>query len=411
MHIGDRIISGLTSIVGGKQKAPKDTQGLKEAGQKELNKPEEAKETTTPTLTRTTSKKDIPNLKRGITRSTSLAAIKGALTTTTSKIESSIKAIKKEGATEAEINSAIEEIKELALSKLPKNASEEEKTKAIMKELTYALKELVPPNKFLQANRLVSFALGQAILQPKSFEGKNELVEKCITKAFEKPGYGAEDMWRSVERMKIYSSTSTTAILDGKNIRKDDEDLPVGEDLSTMMANTLNLFYQHVSKSHDTLLSAAECGNSQQDAGKIGNGLADRLTNKGMEEKQATSLQRMLGLGAQELFNQPARQSIPEGLQDGRSTPGNKLIISEYNSVFESQVEPLQYEREISIRMKEDGGVDYVVQQPITFKDKNAVSGDPPLGTCRVQTTFSFNANMECVSQKQEVLAAEILQP
>lgn len=264
-----------------------------------------------------------------------------------------------------------------------------------------ALKIIGLPNRLPDDNRLVSFELGKVILQPK--KEMKSLVESILLNGFNHPKVSAEEMWRSMEATKLYDCQSEKPIIDGATMNQDDKD----SESSIHMGKMLNFLFQHLSRSDDELIPVKDFGCSQIDAGNIGINFVKRLElkeNAGMDESITKSMRLVLSLGKQELYTHPATWAIPSEYH----TVGGKddLVVTEFGPTVGEKVKPLQYDREISIKMRDDGGLDYVVDQPITFKDRKS---NDLLGTCRIQTTLSFDKMMNCISQKQEIKAASIL--
>ncbi|MBS0654569.1 MAG: hypothetical protein JSR46_02225 [Verrucomicrobia bacterium] len=252
---------------------------------------------------------------------------------------------------------------------------------------------------FAYENCELSYKIGKALLQPKNGETKKSTIEQYIQQGVTNPKACGEDMWRSMERIKVYDSTSEKPIIDGTLINSDEEERD--KKISTCMGRMLNLLFRHVSTRKDPLLSPEEFGCSQDDAGIIGETLARRVKGKAA----AMVAQRLLGLGKQELFTQPATWAIPHSFRTVGGT--DDLEISEFSPTLEQKMHPLQYNREISIVLKEEG-IEYQVEQPITLRERTNSSS--PLGTCRVLTIISFDKEMSCVSINQEVKRAKLLE-
>ena len=311
--------------------------------------------------------------------------------------------IKKDGANEEEINGAIKTIRDNAVASLPKNASPDDIAKAVAKELTSVLAQIKPPkdppNPHLLANSLVSLALGKEILKPKNDNDIKDLatVMNYITmKGVEQPGKCGADLWRTMNRIKV--SQGGEQILDGTKISK--EEGQKDKEHSMSMQKTLNLFFQHVTKT-DTKdwIKDTDIGEDQGGATTLGNNFKTKLTEANLDEGKVKTMQRLFGLGAQELFTRPGDWSIPPNFRKGEG----QLSVSEFSGAYSKQMEPLQYSREIAINIRDDGKIEYIVTQPITFKD----TGDAePIGMCRMQSTFTFDENMNCIDMKQDVKQA-----
>lgn len=275
-----------------------------------------------------------------------------------------------------------------------------------VKRLTAVLKEIGLPKKSPKANRLASFELGQAILQPINGDVMKSFVLEYINYGIHNPKVCAQEMWRSMESTKIYDYKSDKPLIDGTTINQEGDEKIRDKEISIHMGKTLNLFFRHVTQSKDELIPEKDFGNSQTDASNIGMTLVQRIKEKdGNDSSILMTMQLMLGLGKQELLTQPATWTIPKEFQ---TVGGNEnLIVTEYGPTFAEILTPLKCNREISIKMKEDGGIDYIVEQPITFKNRETFE---LLGACRMQTTFSFNKDMDFISQIQKIKAAPILE-
>ncbi|MBA2727666.1 MAG: hypothetical protein H0U49_05785 [Parachlamydiaceae bacterium] len=328
-------------------------------------------------------------------------------------IQLSIDSIKDLNANSEQIQTAIRELVTTVTNAMP-GASDIKKRDAIAEALISTLKQIGLPKENPLANSLVSFALGEVLLHPNNKSTDFQDVERFITKGARNPVGCAEDLWRAMTRIKIYNK-SDLPLIDGSKIPMNNpEEMDLGR--SNNMRDTLNFLFQHVSQTDQELIPLNEAGNSQGNAAKLGEGLAGRLNTKleqnrdKIDEKAKESITKkmllMLGLGAQELYSQPANWTIPTEWKPPNST--GSFQVAELTSGIGDRLAPLKYGREISIKIKEDGGLDYILEQPITFKSRGDISSDP-LGTCRVQTRFSFDKDMKCISQTQEVKAAEIV--
>ena len=275
-----------------------------------------------------------------------------------------------------------------------------------------ALKKIGLPHKDPDANRLLSFELGKIILQT---ENNLTQVENFIQYGISNPQVCGEEMWRSMGCTKLFHHTSEKPLVDGTLgvLDEDMRDICFQTDdekdafYSISMKNMLNLFFQHVSKSNQVLIDPVDFDYSQSYAGKMGLSIADLLKveeEKGMDPSIAKTMQLMLGLGKQELYTHPATWTIP--IEYHTVSGSDNLIVTEYGPTFAEKLKPLQCSREISIYLKKDGGLNYITEQPITFKDR---ASNDLLGTCRMKTTFVFDQNMNFVSKTQETKAAEII--
>lgn len=275
-----------------------------------------------------------------------------------------------------------------------------------------ALKKIGLPHKDPDANRLLSFELGKIILQT---ENDLNQVESFIQYGISHPKVCGEEMWRSMGCTKLFHHTSEKPLVDGTLGVLDDDtrDMCFQNDeekdafYSISMKNMLNLFFQHVSKSNQVLIDPVDFDYSLNYAGKIGSSIAGLLKaeeDKGMDPLTTKTVQLMLGLGKQELYTHPATWTIPIEFHTVSGT--DNLIVTEYGPTFAEKLKPLQCNREISIYLKKDGGLNYITEQPITFKDR---ASNDLLGTCRMKTTFVFDQNMNCISKTHETKAAEII--
>ncbi len=275
-----------------------------------------------------------------------------------------------------------------------------------------ALKKNGLPDKNPDANRLLSFELGKIILQT---ENDLNQVENFIQYGITNPKVCGEEMWRSMGCTKLFHHASLKPLVDGTFGVLDDDtrDMCFQNDeekdayYSISMKNMLNLFFQHVSKSNQVLINPVDFDYSQHYAGQIGLSIAELLKaeeDKGMDPAITKTMQLMLGLGKQELYTHPATWTIPTEYHTVSGT--DNLIITEYGPTFAEKLKPLQCNREISIYLKKDGGLDYITEQPITFKER---ASNDLLGTCRMKTTFVFDHNMNFFSKTHETKAAEII--
>lgn len=287
---------------------------------------------------------------------------------------------------------------------LPKDLSEK-KTRVIVQTLTSAMTK-VPPNQFPCANRLLSFALGQTVLQPKETKDSNSkeiiLANSFIKKkGIDKPVGCGEDLWRSINRTKVFREGSNDPILDGTSIKKGKQG---DKERNQMMRKTLNLFYQHVTSTEDELIPLEDQGASQKEASNLGKGLKNRLSS--ITKNQQKTMQLLFGLGAQELSTRPINFSIP----DNYITLGKDPLLIQGRikaPEFVEDMKPFEYKLSISITLLKNGGIEYRLSQPTTFRDRNSKNKDP-IGACRMETTFTFNKKMKCTSMKQEVKPAKI---
>lgn len=258
-----------------------------------------------------------------------------------------------------------------------------------------ALKKIGLPNNAPDANRLVSFELGKAILQPQNIENFSTKITGYIAEGISNASLCGEEMWRSIGSTKLFNYTCEKPLIDGTAFKEDKE-------FSHAMGQLLNHLFNHINQTSETLISHTEFGSSQSDAGKLSSSLLSRL--QGMDESIITTMQRMLGLGKQELYTHPASWTIPEKFHTVLGK--EELVVTEFGPTVGEKMKPLQYDREISIILLENGGLDYIVEQPITFKLRET---NDLLGTCRMQTTLHFDNKMNFLSGSQEVKAASIL--
>lgn len=117
------------------------------------------------------------------------------------------------------------------------------------------------------------------------------------------------------------------------------------------------------------------------------------------ERKQIKTMQKLFGLGAQELFTRPGDWAIPENFRKGEGG----LSVAEFSGGYVEQMKPFQYGREIEIKVEGDQ-VKYIVRQPMTFKDTET---SQPIGLCRMETILTFDKDMECQGMQQQVLSAQ----
>lgn len=345
----------------------------------------------------------------------------------------------------------------------------EEKTKAIAKELTSVLAQIKPPvtdpKPNVLANTMVSFALGQAILKPRNDPNgisnidKGNVMNSITLKGIEQPGKCGADLWRTMSRMKFTQEGVDEPLFDGtKGTDGESKD----KSYSLGMMKAINLFYQKATGKTDDLVTEEDMGDGQSGATDLGEALEYNFVlktlsdkpdsedkrkidktignifdlqmklklaggNKDEQQKLETQMneqekiykemlpkllsgeelgnlkkfQRLFGLGAQELFTRPADWAIPTNFRKGEG----QLSVAEYSGAYVKQMEPLQYGREIEVRIEKDGKIKYVVTQPITFKDAQV---SEPIGLSRVQTAFTFDANMDCEKMEQEVMQAKL---
>lgn len=335
--------------------------------------------------------------------------IMNALRSDKSLVNQAINSMKKEGASEEDIQKNINSIIKLAVKGLPKNASDTDKKNAITEALTSALKQIGTPSKSPQAakaNRLISLALGQMILKPqnttKAEEGFSKISD-LLNKANYNPGSCAEDLWRSMPQITVYGMGSKNPTIDPSTIKNKNEKSEKAKEVSNNMAATLNLFYQHVTKTKDVLIPSSQAGSSQGDAKAIGINLNESLSKMNMNDTQKKNMLLMFGLGNQAINTTEAGFSAipPEFTQTG----SGDLLVAELPKDQESRgkLEPLQIDRKMTIQIKENGHLEYTIESPIHFRDRTSKE---PLGICRMTTKFTFNENMECISKNQEIIAA-----
>ncbi len=247
---------------------------------------------------------------------------------------------------------------------------------------------------------LLSLNIGEAILQPKNGVALREIAE-LVKKGKTDPRVCGEEWWRSMRCIKLYNSNIKHPILEGSTIDQQEDRLD--ESTSIHVGKLLNFLFQHFSKSSDELIPSKEFGSSQIDAGNLGLSFVNRLKKKRVDSTTLETMQLVLGLGKQEIYTRPADLATPKQFKvcDGN----DNLMCSEYSSAFDKQMKYLQYDREISIILREDGGLQYIVAQPVTIKDRE---NNTPLGTCRIESSFIYDKFMNCVSQSQEIKAATV---
>jgi hypothetical protein len=325
--------------------------------------------------------------------------------------------------------------------------------------LSSAMSKL-PLKEFTQQNGLLAFTLGKMILEPKSTtDPTDKSVKDCLgfikSKGWDKPGKCGEDLWRTMTRIKVFDDKSDKPVIDGTQISKE----PPAKDLesSAGMRNLLNIFFRHAtSPDNKDIIPKEFQGDSQGDAHVLGEALGrvfqelnagthpdilfqkleaehndayqavpdgspqskfDEVDKKYgqlnkitmelyyhmqfLDEGDWNAMQMMFGLGAQELFTQPANWTIPMEFRMGNGS----LQVSEFSPGYPRDMAPFEYVRSISITTKENGDLEYRISQPITFKDQQK---DKPMGTCRMETVLVFDSNMECKSFTQEVKPAQV---
>ncbi len=273
-----------------------------------------------------------------------------------------------------------------------------------------ALKELscLPKDaKVIESISEHSYQLGKIVLQP-NINNDEKFIATYLPMGLTNPQICAEEMWRSMESTKLYDSKSKNPIVDGTKIDHDELKEITN---SIHMGKMLNHLFCHVSQSTKVLIPPIEFGSSQTDAGKIGINFAARLKVRegwGLDPSVSKIMFLVLGLGKQEFCWVPATWTIPKEFLTvhGPDEVIDELLITEYGPSIGEQVKPLQYDREISIIMKDGGSLEYVTEQPITFKER---STKKLLGTCRLQTTFVFNKSMDCIFEGQQIKRASFI--
>lgn len=291
------------------------------------------------------------------------------------------------------------------LESTPLNFSVDESKKSFS---INALKTTSLLNTCPYSNSSASLDLGEAILSPRNRKGSGmrALIANYLNRGIENPKGCSEDMWRSMERIKIFGVNSDQPILNGSDLAMDEKKRHA--EMGRLMGKTLNLLFQHVSHRNEELIWTEGFGATQDDAGNFGDSLAGLLEAKereGMDKSVTMIMQRILGLFNQVLFTQPAMWTVPNNFKV--YVGSDELEITEFGPTVAEKVNPLEYDRKITIILKEDGGLDYIIEQPLTFKVRE---DSKLLGTCRLQTTFIFDKGMKCLAQNQEVKAAKILE-
>ena len=306
--------------------------------------------------------------------------------------------LKDKNSSEDQIKKAIETIKHDAIAGIPSdNPSDVQMTKAQAQELTKALKAIGTENP--AARRLVSYELGRLVLKPVNTENPldmEEIQRMVENKGIKNPDKCGADMWRAAKGYVVQVGGKVE--VDGTTIRADMPDRD--QKHSNVLKDVLNRFYRHVG-GKDDLFTAEDMGEGQGGASGIGAGLKDRLDGTPLSEDQKGVMQRLFGLGGQELFTRRGEQCIPPNFREGE---GN-LQVAEFSGAYVENMSAFRYGREVTVNLKDNGHIEYIVSQPITLKDKESYE---PLGACRVVTRITFDEKMQCKGQTQSIEPIEM---
>lgn len=253
-------------------------------------------------------------------------------------------------------------------------------------------------NKNSEKVQKSSLNLGKAIL--KLTEKNDKASMKHASQRLEKgktyPGKCMNDLWRLADKFSIYQEGSDEPLVSPFNPEKATKD----QQLTEQTAKILNILYKHGNEEKGDLVSGSDVNGLRIKQGKDDPSFGQVCEKSGVTGDRLAKMQKLLGLGAQELWTRAMEESvIPKDYKNGKEG----IKVAEFRAG--GGYGPFESNRTVSVTLKKDGGLEVRVSQPVTFRKSD---DDQIIGTCRCVTTYGFDKNMNCVAMQQELGVAEI---